>query len=145
MTKSTVWKIGTVKAVFSAPYTHTGVQKLITWIMDTQGIGQFELSKLSRLSPAAIYQILNKSENEVSRPPRRSTVSALAQAIGARVHFDSAKNVFAVFQQFDLPKTDAKQLSLLLSDIGSWIISRRKPITKDERERIVRVVKASVG
>jgi transcriptional regulator with XRE-family HTH domain len=145
MTKPTVLKIGAVKPLFSAPYSHTGVQQLITWIMDSQGIGQFELSKRSRLSPAAIYQILNKSENEVSRPPRRSTVSALAQAIGARVHFDSEKNMFALFQQFDLPKTDAKQLSLLLSEIGSWIISRRKLVTKEERERIVRVVKASVG
>jgi transcriptional regulator with XRE-family HTH domain len=144
MPQATTWKIGTIKGVFSAPYTHTGVQKLIRWIMDSQGIGQFELSKRSRLSPAAIYQILNKSGGEVSRPPRRSTVTALAQAIGARVHFDSEKNMFALFQQFDLPKTNAKELSLLLSEIGSWIISRRKPLTKDERDRMVRIVKATL-
>ena len=142
MPRATVWKLGTVKAVFSAPYTHSGVQKLVQWLMDSQGIGQFELSKRSELSPAAIFQILSRSENEVSRPPRRSTVSALGQAIGARVHFDGKKNVFALFQQFELPKTEAKELSLLLSEIGSWIISRRKPVTKDERERLVRVVKA---
>jgi hypothetical protein len=144
MVKQTVWKIGTVKGVFSAPYTHSGVQKLIIWIMDTQGIGQFELSKRSKISPAAIFQILKKSENEVSRPPRRSTVSALAQSIGARVHFDSEKNLFALFQQFELPKTEAKELSLLLSEIGSWMISRRKPLSKEERAQIVRVVKALV-
>ena len=41
--------------LFSAPYTHSGVQALIQWLMDTQGIGQFELSKRSGLSPATVY------------------------------------------------------------------------------------------
>jgi len=47
-------------------------------------------------------------------------------------------------QKYDLPKTEAKEISLLLSEIGSWIMSRRKALTKEERERIIRVVKALV-
>ena len=134
----------TVKGIFSAPYTHTGVQRLIRWIMDRQGISQYELSKRSGLSPATIFQILNKTKKQVTRPPRRSTVSALAQAVGAEVHFDSKKNQFFLFQKYELPKTEAKELGLLLSEIASVILSRRKRISKGDRERIVRVVKAIV-
>jgi hypothetical protein len=137
--------VKTVKGVFSATYTHSGVQKLVRWIMDNQGIGQFELSKRSKLSPAAIYQILNKTEKEVTRPPRRSTVSSLGQAIGASVHFDSEKNTFTLVQQVEIPQTRAKELSNMLSEIGSIILNRGKPLTKEERERVVRVVKALVA
>jgi transcriptional regulator with XRE-family HTH domain len=139
----TVVKVG--EYLFSSPYTHTGVQRLIQWIMDSQGIGQFELSKRSALSPATIYQILNKSEKQVTRPPRRSSLSALASAVGAEVQFDGRRNQFALVQKYDLPRTEAKELSLLLSEIGSWILSRGKPISKEDRERIVRVVKAVVA
>jgi hypothetical protein len=41
-------------------------------------------------------------------------------------------------------EAEAKEISLLLSEIGNWIMSRRKPLTKEERERVVRVVKAVV-
>ena len=128
--------------LFTAPYTHTGVQQLVRWIMDTQGIGQFELSKRAGLSPAAVFQILNKTEKQVTRPSRRSTLSALAQTIGAEVQFDCEKNLFALVQKFDLPETDSKDLGLLLSEIGDWIVSRRKRMTREERDRIVSVVKA---
>ncbi len=110
--------------------------------MDTQGISQFELSKRAGLSPAAVFQILNKSKKQVTRPSRRSTVSALAQTIGAEVQFDSARNQFVLVQKYELPETDSKDLGLLLSEIGDWILSRKKRITREERERIVRVVKA---
>jgi hypothetical protein len=33
---------------------------------------------------------------------------------------------------------------MLLSEIGDWIISRKKRMTKEERERILRVVKADL-
>ena len=132
------------KPIFSAPYTHTGVQHLIQWLMDSQGIGQFELSKRSGLSPATIYQILAKSEKDVTRPPRRSTLSSLAKAIRAEVRYEGDGDRFYLTQQFELPKTEGKEISLLLHEIGSWIMTRRKPLTKEERERIVRVVKAVV-
>ena len=137
-------KIGAAKYLFAGPYTHTGVQQLIRWLMDRQGIGQFELSKRSGLSPATIFQILNKSESQVSQPPRRSTIAALGKVLGAEVHFDGRKNKFYLTQQFQLPKTEVKELSLLLSEIGSLILSRRRTLTAEERERIVRVVKAVV-
>jgi len=66
------------------------------------------------------------------------------QAIGADLQFDGKRNQFALVQKYDLPKTEAKEISLLLSEIGSWIMSRRKALTKEERERIIRVVKALV-
>lgn len=138
-------RTGASKYLFAAPYTHSGVQSLIQWLMDSQGIGQFELSKRSGLSPATIYQILNKSESQVTRPPRRSTLAALARVVGADLHFDGKRNQFFLTQQFQLPKTEAKELSFLLSEIGSLILSRRRILTKEERERIVRVVKALVA
>jgi transcriptional regulator with XRE-family HTH domain len=135
-------KIGAANPLYSGPYTHTGVQRLIQWILDSQGIGQFELAKRSKLSPATIYQILNKSEQQVTRPPRRSSLSSLAAAVGAEVHFDGKKNQFFLTQKFQLPEVGTKELNLLLSEIGSLVLSRRKSLTKEERERIARVVKA---
>jgi hypothetical protein len=113
--------------------------------MDSQGIGQFELSKRSGLSPATIYQILNKSGSEVTRPPRRSTLSTLAAAVGAKVHFDGKRNQFSITQPFQLPEAGTKELNLLLSEMGSVILSRKKSPTRQERERIVGVVKAVLG
>ena len=115
---------------------------MILWIMDTQGIGQFELSKRSGLSPAAIFQILKKSEKEVTQPPRRSTVSALAQAVNADVKFDSKKNLLHLVRRYEVPDTGARELNRLLAEIGRLISGKRKEITTEERERIVRVVKA---
>jgi hypothetical protein len=68
----------------------------------------------------------------------------LAKAVGAELSFESKKNRFLLSQKFDLPKTQAKELSLLLSQIASWIMAKRRHITKVERERIVRVVKALI-
>lgn len=130
--------------VFAEDYTHTGVQKLIRWIMDSQGISQFELSKRSSLSPAAIHQILKKSERDVTRPPRKSTLAALARAVGAEVRFMSDKNKFLISHEHESPDINARQISLLLSEIGTWLASRKKRLTEEERERLVRVLKAVV-
>jgi hypothetical protein len=130
-----------VKAIFVAPYTHSGVQKLIRWIMDEKGISQFALSKRADLSPATIFQILNKSEREVTRPPRRSTVSSLARSVGARVHFDSKKNKFALLQDIDW--RPSMEFSMILSEIAAVLVaSGKKHFSREERDRIVRVVKA---
>jgi hypothetical protein len=64
--------------------------------------------------------------------------------VGADVHFESKRNRFGLVQKYELPKTQPKALSLFLSEIGNSIVSRRKTITKEERERIVRVVRALV-
>ncbi len=140
-----------VSDLFSAPYTHTGVQKLVQWILDSQGIGQFELSKRSGLSPAAIYQILTKTEKDVTRPPRRSTVSALAQVVGTNIVFDSRTNRFALVQTIDMKKLPPNhEFSLLMSQIASILMAQlartgRKKFTKEESDRILRVVKALVA
>lgn len=130
---------------FADDYTHSGVQRLIRWIMDSQGISQFELSKRSGLSPAAIFQILKKTERDVTRPPRKSTLAGLAKTVGAEVRFMSEKNKFLISHDHEAPDINARQISLLLSDIGTWLASRKKRITQEERERIVRVVRAVVG
>jgi hypothetical protein len=62
--------------------------------------------------------------------------------VGAEVQFDSARNQFALVQNFELPETESKDLGFLLSEIGSWLISRRRRVTSEERDRIVRAVKA---
>jgi transcriptional regulator with XRE-family HTH domain len=111
--------------------------------MDSLGIGQFEVSKRSGLSAATVYQILKKSEKDVTRPPRRSTIAALAKTVGAEIRFD--RNRFFLMQPFELPKIEAKELNLLLSEIGSMILSLRRSLSREERERIVRVVKAVMG
>jgi len=51
----------------------------------------------------------------------------------AEVQFDSIKNQFALVQRYIVPETDSKELSRLLSEIGDWIISRKKRMTKEER------------
>ena len=129
------------KPIFSAPYTHTGVQHLIQWLMDSQGIGQFELSKRSGLSPATIYQILKKSEKQVSRPPRKSTVQAFGRAIGAQVMFNSKTNM--VFLHFasvpESPRDDLAQFMLQIADAIRQ--SGRTEIPRDERDKILRVLR----
>ncbi len=134
----------TTKPLFSAPYTHTGVQRLIQWIMDSQGIGQFELSKRSGLSPATIFQILKKSEREVTRPPRRSSLTALAGVIGADVQFETRTGRFVVVQRYEIPPTESSEIDALLRDLGDWIMSRRKSLTREERQLILRVLKSLV-
>lgn len=128
--------------LFSAPYTHSGIQALIHWLMDTQGIGQFDLSKRSGLSPATVYQILNKSEDETTRPPRKSTISSLATSLGAQVTFDTKRGTFSLIQEFELPSTASEEIRSVLNDIGRILSARRKPMNREERDRLLRVVKA---
>ena len=141
---SPVHKARAMTVVFADDYTHSGVQRFIGWLMDTQGLSQFELSKKAGLSPAAIHQILKKREKDVTRPPRKSTLSALGKVINADVRFQSDKNKFLLAHDHETPDINAKQISLLLSEIGTWLASRKKRLTEEERERIVRVVKAMI-
>ena len=138
--------VKTSKCLFSAPYTHTGVKSLVQYLMDSQGIGQFELSKRAGLSPAAVFQILNKTEKDVTRPPRRSTLGSLAQSIGARVSFVTKdKSVhFGVCQDYEMPKTERREISLLLSQIGSLVLSSGRRISAEDRQRIVKVVRVLI-
>lgn len=128
--------------LFSAPYTHSGVQALIQWIMDTQGIGQFELSRRSGLSPATVYAILNKTEKMITRPPRKSTISSLANSLGAQITFDTKRRTFSLIQEFELPSTTSAEIRAVLNDIGRLLSARRKPLKREERDRLMRVVKA---
>ena len=143
-------KVAAIRGLYTAQYTHSGVQSLIHWIMDNNALSQFQLSKQSGLSPAAIFQIVKKSEKDVSRPPRRSTVVALARVVGADVVFDR-ENRFHLTRTYDLAKTPkGAENSLFFSQIatvllGSLTKSNRQAFTSEEKQRILGVVKALVA
>jgi len=143
-------KVAAMRGLYTAQYTHSGVQSLINWIMDNNALSQFQLSKRSGLSPAAIFQIVKKSEKDVSRPPRRSTVVALARVVGADVVFDR-ENRFHLTRTYDLDKTPkGAENSLFFSQIatvlmGSLAKTKRQTFTSEEKQRILGVVKAVVA
>ena len=63
--------------------------------------------------------------------------------MGARVHFDSEKNRFALLQDIDWQP--GMEFSMLLSEIAAVLVaSGKKHFSDEERDRIVRVVKAVV-
>jgi transcriptional regulator with XRE-family HTH domain len=128
-------------ALFSYPYTHTGIQRLIRDILDTYGISQFELAKRAGLTPATIYQILKKSEKQVSRPPRKSTVQAFGRAIGAQVMFNSKTNV--VFLHYvSVPESTRAEITQFMLQIADAIRqSGRTEIPREERDKILRVLR----
>jgi transcriptional regulator with XRE-family HTH domain len=128
-------------ALSSYPYTHTGIQQLIRDILDTFGMSQFELAKRAGLTPAALYQILKKSEKQVSRPPRKSTVQGLAQAIGAQVTFNSKTNKIFL-QHATVPETKRDDISQFLLRIADALRqSGRREIPGDEQDKILRVIR----
>jgi len=143
-------KVAAIRGLFTAEYTHSGLQSLIDWIMDNYALSQFQLSKQSGLSPAAIFQIVKKSEKDVSRPPRRSTVVALARVVGADVVFDR-ENRFHLTRTYDLDKTPkGAENSLFFSQIatvlmGSLAKTKRQTFTSEEKQRILGVIKALVA
>ena len=150
MPKKVFTKVAAIKGLFTAQYTHTGVQSLVHWIMDNNALSQFQLSKQSGLSPAAIFQIVKKREKDVSRPPRRSTVVALARVVGADVVFDR-ENRFHLTRTSDLDKIPkVAENSLFFSQIATILLggltkSNRKVFTNEEKQRILGVVKALVA
>jgi hypothetical protein len=72
-------------------------------------------------------------------------LTALARVAGADIRFNSSTNKFLLSYEHEAPDIDSKQISLLLSEVGTWLASRKKRLTDAERERIVNVVKAMVG
>lgn len=136
-------KVATVRysGLSSYPYTHTGIQQLIRDILDTYGMSQFELAKRANLTPAAIYQILKKSEREITRPPRKSTVQGLARAIGAQVMFNSKRNMIFL-QHPAIPETKHDDIAQFLLRIADALRqSGRKEIPRDEQDKILRVIR----
>ncbi len=128
-------------ALSSYPYTHTGIQQLIRDILDTFGISQFELAKRAGITPATIYQILKKTEKQVTRPPRKSTVQGLARAISAQVMFNSKTNkVF--LQHSSVPETKHNDIAQFLLRIADALRqSGRKEIPRDEQDKLLRVIR----
>ncbi len=80
----------------------------------------------------------------MTRSPRRSTLSSLAKSIGGGIRF-TEKGEFFLEQPYQLPDVQQKELSLLLSEIGTIIVGKRKPFTSEDRERVLKVVKAVLG
>jgi transcriptional regulator with XRE-family HTH domain len=144
MKTSTVKVVVTKKAaraLFNYPYTHTGIQQMIRDILDTYGISQFELAKRAGLTPATIYQILKKSEKQVTRPPRKSTVQAFGKAIGAQVMFNSTTNMVFV-QNASVPESKHDDITQFMLQIADAIRqSGRTEIPREERDKILRVLR----
>lgn len=141
--KTRTFKVALVKgpALFSYPYTHTGIQRLIRDILDTYGISQFELAKRAGLTPATIYQILKKSEKQVTRPPRKSSVQAFARAIGAQVMFNSKTNKIFLHHA-SVPETKHDDIAQFILQIADAIRqSGRAEMPRDERDKILRVLR----
>ena len=142
MQKQTMRLVRTGKlALFSYTYTHTGIQHMIRDILDTYGISQFELAKRADLTPATIYQILKKSEKQVTRPPRKSTIQALGKAIGAQVMFNSKTNM-VFLQNTSIPESKHDDIAQFLLQISDAIKqSGRTEIPREERDKILRVLR----
>lgn len=128
-------------ALSSYPYTHTGIQHMIRDILDTFAISQFELARRAGITPATIYQILKKSETQVTRPPRKSTIQGLARAISAQVMFNSRSNKIFL-QHASVPETKQADIAQFILQIADAIRqSGRKEIPRDERDKILRVIR----
>jgi transcriptional regulator with XRE-family HTH domain len=143
MTTVTVSKVVEKKfaPLSSYPHTHSGIQRMIRDILDTYGISQFELATRSGLNPATIYQILKKSEKQVTRPPRRSTVHALARAIGARLMFNSKTNMILLHHAL-IPEARHDDIAQFFLQIADAIRqSGRTAIPREERDKILRVLR----
>lgn len=136
-------KVALVKysGLSSYPYTHTGIQQLIRDILDTYGLSQFELAKRAGLTPAAIYQVLKKSEKQVTRPPRKSTIQGLARAIGAQVMFNSKTNKIFL-QHASMPETKHDDIAQFLLRIADALRqSGRREMSRDEQDKLLRVIR----
>jgi transcriptional regulator with XRE-family HTH domain len=123
-------------------FDHSGVQTLIRWIMDTQGLSQYEISRRAGLNPATIFQILNKVVKDTTRQPHRSTITTIAKAAGYDVLFDCARGVIILKHAPKEPR-HRHDIDALLGDLRCTLFeSGFREISKKERQKIVRVVEA---
>ena len=128
---------------FTEDYTHSGVKRVIVRILKYQAMSQYELAKRAELNPSTIYQILSKDEEETSRPPRLSTVTAIARATGHSVTFDNEHNRLRFEKVAEPP--DRNDIEELIVDIRSILLrSGKDRFSKEEKERILDVLKALV-
>jgi transcriptional regulator with XRE-family HTH domain len=128
---------------FTEDYTHSGVKRVIIRILKYQAISQYELAKRAQLNPSTIYQILSKDEEDTSRPPRLSTVTAIARATGHSVTFDNEHNRLSFEKVAEPPARD--DVEELIADIRTILQrSARERFSKEEKERILDVLKALV-
>lgn len=128
---------------FTEDYTHSGVKRVIVRILKYQAISQYELAKRAQLNPSTIYQILSKDEEDTSRPPRLSTVTAIARATGHSVTFDNEHNRLS-FEKIAEPPA-RNDIEELIADIRTVLQRKGKErFSKEEKERILDVLKALV-
>ena len=98
------------------------------------------------LSPAAVSQILNKTEKTGYQALAEvNTFGISSKTVGAEVQFDTPRKQFVAGPEiYQLPDdwTQRKSGPPLCRRSATGSLSRKKRITREERERIVRVVKA---
>jgi len=99
------------------------------------------LAKRAGITPATIYQILKRTEKQVTRPPRRSTIQGLALAVSAQVMFNS-KTTKIPLQHASVPETKRDDIGQFLLRIADAIRqSARREIPRDEQDKVLRVIR----
>jgi transcriptional regulator with XRE-family HTH domain len=121
-------------------FDHSGVQALIRWIMDTQGLSQYEISKRAGLNPATIFQILNKVVKETTRQPHRSTITTIAKAAGYDVLFDSKSNEI-LLKPAPKQTHQREDIEALFEVLRQEIHDAGKRVNKADREKIREIVR----
>lgn len=79
------------------------------------------------------------------RPPWMKPIPSQSISAGAELSLDGKKESARSDAAITVSQKEAWELSLLPSEIGSLVLSKRKSLTEEEQERIVRAVKAMVG
>lgn len=126
---------------FTEDYTHDGVKRIISKILGSLAISQYELAKRAQLNPSTIYQILSKDEKDVSRPPRLSTVTAIARATGHNVTFDDESKQLCFMKVAEPPvRDDIEELIVNIRTIFER--SGKDRLSKEQKDRILDVLKA---
>ena len=125
-------------------YTHGGIQRVIRKILDSEALSQYELAKRAELNPSTIYQILSKDEKDTTRPPRLSTVTAIAHETGHDVKFNSALRKVHLTKVVGMNSRN-DDVDALVSDIRTVLLrTGKQKFSKEEKDRIIEVLRALV-
>jgi transcriptional regulator with XRE-family HTH domain len=121
-------------------FDHSGVQALIRWIMDIQGLSQYEISRRAGLNPATIYNILRRNATETTRKPHRSTITRIAGATGYDVTFESGSDMI-LLKRAPKRARNREDIEALLDELRTVLVLSGKRLPKAEREKVKEIVR----
>jgi transcriptional regulator with XRE-family HTH domain len=121
----------------------SGIQRLIQRLAAAEGISIYELAERSGLHPTTLYAILKKKPSATRRPVRRETIKALAEGSRYEVKFDAARRRVLLERSEEEPS--GNDIDDLLERMKAVLMrSGRRLFTKDEKERILQVLRVLV-